>query len=202
MESTITAPIDRSMPAVRMISVCPTASEPTTATCCRMIEMFCGRKKRPLSRPNTMHREDQDDQRAEGRHSGAARRGCAGRGVAGRRISSAVPGASIDLVMAGSASCGSSEVGMRSVAAWQDGARRRPSVSCPSRPARPGRGLAGDAVDGLGGDQVRAGVEEVLASGQRRLRAAPASCRDRRRRPGLAILPGYCAESAAIVTAA
>ena len=48
------APMDRSMPAVRMISVCPTASEPTTATCCRTMDRFAGVKNRSFTRPKTM----------------------------------------------------------------------------------------------------------------------------------------------------
>ncbi len=38
--SAITMPQDRSMPAVRMITVCPMAMTPTTITCCRMSEKF------------------------------------------------------------------------------------------------------------------------------------------------------------------
>src|SRR3990167_791065 len=38
--SAITMPHDRSMPAVRMISVWPMASRPTTITCCRISEKF------------------------------------------------------------------------------------------------------------------------------------------------------------------
>ncbi len=52
--STMTAPTDRSMPAVRMISVCATASVPTTATCCVTSDRLAGSRKRSLSRPNTM----------------------------------------------------------------------------------------------------------------------------------------------------
>ena len=41
-EKTMIAPHDRSMPAVRMISVWPTASVPTTATCWVMSERLLG----------------------------------------------------------------------------------------------------------------------------------------------------------------
>ena len=39
--SAITMPQDRSMPAVRMISVWPIAITPTTITCCRISDKFC-----------------------------------------------------------------------------------------------------------------------------------------------------------------
>ena len=41
-ENTMMAPQDRSMPAVRMISVWPTASAPTTATCWVMSDRLLG----------------------------------------------------------------------------------------------------------------------------------------------------------------
>ena len=41
-DSTITAPTERSMPAVKMISVWPTARAPTTATCCVIRDRFAG----------------------------------------------------------------------------------------------------------------------------------------------------------------
>ena len=44
--SAMTMPHDRSMPAVRMISVCPMAITPTTMTCCRISEKFWSVKKR------------------------------------------------------------------------------------------------------------------------------------------------------------
>ena len=50
----MTAPTERSMPAVRMMSVWAMASVPTTATCCVMSERFAGFRKRSLSRPNTI----------------------------------------------------------------------------------------------------------------------------------------------------
>jgi len=46
--SAITMPHDRSMPAVRMISVWPIAIVPTTITCCRISEKFCTDRKRSL----------------------------------------------------------------------------------------------------------------------------------------------------------
>ncbi len=53
-ESTITAPTDRSMPAVRMMSVWATASVPTTATCWVIRERFAGARKRSFRMPNTI----------------------------------------------------------------------------------------------------------------------------------------------------
>ena len=50
-DSTMTAPMDRSIPAVRITRVWPTASEPPQATCCRRMDRFCGVKNRPFSRP-------------------------------------------------------------------------------------------------------------------------------------------------------
>ena len=52
--STITAPTERSMPAVRMMSVWAMASVPTTATCCVMSERFAGARKRVVEQPKTM----------------------------------------------------------------------------------------------------------------------------------------------------
>ena len=46
--SAITMPHDRSMPAVRMISVWPMAMTPTTMTCCRISEKFSPLRKRSL----------------------------------------------------------------------------------------------------------------------------------------------------------
>ncbi len=40
--STATDPIDRSMPDVRMMSVCPTARMPTTTDCCRISDTLNG----------------------------------------------------------------------------------------------------------------------------------------------------------------
>jgi hypothetical protein len=51
--STITAPTDRSIPAVRMMSVCAIASVPTTATCWVTSDRFAGSRKRSFSSPNT-----------------------------------------------------------------------------------------------------------------------------------------------------
>ncbi len=44
-------PHDRSMPAVRMISVWPIAMTPTTAICCRISEKFSPLKKRSVAMP-------------------------------------------------------------------------------------------------------------------------------------------------------
>ena len=46
--SAMTMPHDRSMPAVRMISVWPIAMTPTTMTCCRTSEKFSPVRKRSL----------------------------------------------------------------------------------------------------------------------------------------------------------
>ena len=46
--SAISMPQDRSMPAVRMMSVCPMASTPTTMTCCRISEKFWPERNRSL----------------------------------------------------------------------------------------------------------------------------------------------------------
>lgn len=48
------APHDRSIPAVRITIVCPTASVPTTATCCRISEMLPGVRNRSESNANTI----------------------------------------------------------------------------------------------------------------------------------------------------
>src|SRR5262249_39199172 len=44
--SAMIIPQDRSIPAVRMTSVCPMATTPTTITCCRISEKFCPARKR------------------------------------------------------------------------------------------------------------------------------------------------------------
>ena len=44
----ITMPHDRSMPAVRMISVWPIAITPTTITCCKISDRFSALKKRSV----------------------------------------------------------------------------------------------------------------------------------------------------------
>ena len=49
MERIATAPTERSIPAVRMISVCPTASAPITATCCTTSESELGEANLGLS---------------------------------------------------------------------------------------------------------------------------------------------------------
>ena len=53
--SAITMPQERSIPAVRMISVCPIASTPTTTTCCRISERFCPVKKRSVCEAKNAH---------------------------------------------------------------------------------------------------------------------------------------------------
>ena len=53
--SAITIPQDRSMPAVRMITVCPMAMTPTTITCCRMSEKFCPVRKRSVCDAKNAH---------------------------------------------------------------------------------------------------------------------------------------------------
>jgi hypothetical protein len=49
---TMIEPMDRSIPAVRMMIVWPTASAPTTATCWKISDRFAGSKKRGFRRPN------------------------------------------------------------------------------------------------------------------------------------------------------
>ena len=44
----MTAPHERSMPAVRMISVWPMASVPTTITCCKTSEKFVAGEERSV----------------------------------------------------------------------------------------------------------------------------------------------------------
>ena len=44
--SAITVPTERSIPAVRITSVCPIASTPTTITCCSTSERFWASRKR------------------------------------------------------------------------------------------------------------------------------------------------------------
>ena len=63
LPSAITMPHDRSMPAVRMISVWPMAMTPTTITCCRISEKFS-----PLKKRSVVAREERagDQQRDEG----------------------------------------------------------------------------------------------------------------------------------------
>ena len=53
-EKIMIAPTDRSMPAVRMIRVWPTARPPTTATCWITSDRFAGRKKRVFTAPSTI----------------------------------------------------------------------------------------------------------------------------------------------------
>jgi hypothetical protein len=52
--STMTAPTERSMPAVRMMSVWAIARVPTTATCCVIRERFAGFQKRSFRSPKTI----------------------------------------------------------------------------------------------------------------------------------------------------
>jgi hypothetical protein len=49
-EKTAIAPQDRSIPAVKMIKVCPAATAPTIATCCRISEKLDGVKKFSLKK--------------------------------------------------------------------------------------------------------------------------------------------------------
>lgn len=53
--SAITIPQERSMPAVRMIRVCPMAMTLTTITCCRISEKFCPLRKRSVCDAKNAH---------------------------------------------------------------------------------------------------------------------------------------------------
>ena len=53
-DSTMAMPMDRSIPAVRMITVWPTASAPTTAICCTRSDSACGRRKLSEKMPKTI----------------------------------------------------------------------------------------------------------------------------------------------------
>ena len=94
--SAITVPHDRSMPAVRMISVWPMASVPTTITCWMISEKFVGSRNRSRLRGEEDAGEQQRDQRAELGDALARdlrdRRAAAGAsgGAAGRRRAGAV----------------------------------------------------------------------------------------------------------------
>jgi hypothetical protein len=65
LPSAMTMPQDRSMPAVRMISVWPMAMTPTTITCCRISEKFSPVKKRSVVVPKIAQATDQRDEGAE-----------------------------------------------------------------------------------------------------------------------------------------
>ncbi len=52
--SVAAAPTERSMPPVRMISVCAIPMVPTTATCCVISDRFAGLRNRGLMMPKTM----------------------------------------------------------------------------------------------------------------------------------------------------
>ena len=78
----ITVPQERSMPAVRITSVCPIARTPTTITCCITSERFCACRKRSLfSEKNAIVRRSATNGPSPGaaaaprRRSAAERRG-------------------------------------------------------------------------------------------------------------------------------
>jgi hypothetical protein len=54
IENTVSAPTDRSMPAVRMISVWPMASAAMIATCWNRIDNVCGCRNRGLTTAKTI----------------------------------------------------------------------------------------------------------------------------------------------------
>ena len=66
-ESTITAPTDRSMPAVRITSVWAMPSVPTTITCCTISDRLPGDRETVGGDAEEDHRDQQHDQRAERR---------------------------------------------------------------------------------------------------------------------------------------
>ena len=62
-QSTMTAPTERSMPAVRMMSVWASARVPTTATCWVMSDRFDGFEEPVVEAAEDDHGEDEHDGR-------------------------------------------------------------------------------------------------------------------------------------------
>src|SRR4051794_3768525 len=154
-DSTIAAPIERSMPAVRMITVCPTARAPTTAICWTSRERACGRRKLSATMPKTMTATIST---INGLSAGLPCRRCwiccAGVFRVGTR-SSAEAGVS--------AVCDVSLLIVCSFACPLSSARRPPA-----RLLALGRRLAVQPGERVGGDQLRARVEVVLPRRERR----------------------------------
>ena len=58
-------PTERSMPAVRMTKVMPTASRPVIDTCRMTLNRLIGERKRGSTMANSRHQHDEEDQRRE-----------------------------------------------------------------------------------------------------------------------------------------
>ena len=72
------APTERSMPAVRMTSVCAAPRMPTIATCCRIsVSVKAEKNLPPISTPKTTIDSDQHDQRHRRRAANAGNAGFA-----------------------------------------------------------------------------------------------------------------------------
>ena len=78
--STMMAPLARSMPAVRMMIVWPSARVPTTTDCCRISEMLSTLRKFSVK---IGERDDRQDQRGERSEDGVAEDAVGDRGGAG-----------------------------------------------------------------------------------------------------------------------
>ena len=65
--SAITVPTERSIPAVRITSVWPIASTPTTITCCSTSERFWAWRKRSVLTEKNAIASTQRDERPDGR---------------------------------------------------------------------------------------------------------------------------------------
>src|SRR3954452_9374968 len=166
LESTIAMPMERSMPAVRMITVCPTASAATTATCCTSRERAWGRRKLSAKIPNTITATIST---MSGLSAGLPCNRCWTRCAGVCRVGSR---SSADAGV--SAVCDASLLTMCSSA--------RPLSSAGRAPARLlalGRSLALDPGQRLRGDQLGAGVEVVLPGRERRGLLALADLGDR-----------------------
>src|SRR5881397_1710007 len=151
LSTMVMAPTDRSMPAVRMISVCPTASAATTAVCWTSSESAAGLENRLLT---TVKLTTVINKMMARLSAGRWCSRCCTRwlSVCSRRASScaAAPGVVLWTVIVSP-----SDLSIQ----WSAPAQRASL-----------RGVnAGDAVDALVGDQRDTGVEEVEALGRLRL---------------------------------
>src|SRR3954470_9722922 len=165
-DSTIAIPMDRSMPAVRMITVCPTARAPTTAICWTSRDRACGRRKLSATMPKTTTARIST---INGLSAGLPCRTCWSRCRGVCRVgtrSSAETGAS--------AVCDVSPFIVCSSARPLSSARR-----APARLLALVRGLAVDPWQGLGGDELGARVQVVLAPRKRRRLLSRADLGDR-----------------------
>src|SRR5688572_16564117 len=157
------APTDRSMPAVRMMSVCPTASAATTAVCWIISDTVPGSENRGLSTVNTTHVMAR---MIAGLTAGWACSTCWTRWSGCRRRSASSEAAP----PAGAVVCGPPAVA----------ALRSPALM--SAPADLGGGRRVDALDAVGrgvGHELHAGVVEVQSLGGLRLLSTVGDRRDR-----------------------